>query len=140
MAKTKQQDASASRESTAIQKAAMLAALEKSLGVVTTAAKSVGISRETHRLWMHSDPEYAEKVQALKDVKLDFLESMAHKRVNEGSDTMIIFLLKTQGKERGYIERQDLHVTNEGELSPEEEEELNELRSRQNGANQPPTA
>ena len=44
MAKTKPQDASASRESTAIQKAAMLAALEKSMGVVTTAAKAVGIT------------------------------------------------------------------------------------------------
>ena len=105
--KTKPQDASASRESTAIQKAAMLAALEKSMGVVTTAAKAVGITRECHRLWTTKDPEYARAVAELKDVRLDFLESQAHKRVHEGSDTMIIFLLKTQGKSRGYIERSE---------------------------------
>jgi hypothetical protein len=103
--KTKPQDASAARSSTAIQKAAMLVALEKSIGVVTTAAKAVGITRECHRLWMAKDPEYFKAVSELKDVRLDFLESQAHKRVQEGSDTMIIFLLKTQGKGRGYIER-----------------------------------
>jgi hypothetical protein len=121
--KTKPQDASASRESTPMLKAAMLAALEKSLCVVTTAAKTVGISREAHRQWMHNDPEYAQKVHDLKDVKLDFLESMAHKRVNEGSDTMIIFLLKTQGKDRGYIERTQIEnkeVSKFGDMSDEE--------------------
>jgi len=72
---------------------------------------------------MHNDPEYAQKVHDLKDVKLDFLESMAHKRVNEGSDTMIIFLLKTQGKDRGYIERtqvENKEVSKFGDMSDEE--------------------
>ena len=40
-----------------IQKRAMIEALEKALGVVTTACKSVGISRSTHYSWMESDLE-----------------------------------------------------------------------------------
>ena len=36
-------------------KKAMLEALEKSLGVVTSACKSVGIGRTTHYLWMDNE-------------------------------------------------------------------------------------
>jgi len=43
-------------------KRAMLEALEKSLGVVTTAANIVGITRKTHYDWMQKDPKYAQSV------------------------------------------------------------------------------
>lgn len=99
------------RKSTSENKIFMLECLGKSLGIVSTAAKKAGISRETHRLWMRDDPEYAAKVAEVREDRVDFIESMAHKRVSEGSDTMIIFMLKTQGKERGYIERQDVNIT-----------------------------
>jgi len=36
----------------------MLQALEKSLGIVTTAAKQIGIDRTTHYDWYNKDPEY----------------------------------------------------------------------------------
>ncbi|MCC6448747.1 MAG: hypothetical protein IT215_08705, partial [Chitinophagaceae bacterium] len=42
---------------TNILKKAMIEALEKSLGVVTTAAKAVGIDRSTHYDWYNNDPE-----------------------------------------------------------------------------------
>jgi len=105
MAKTKPQDASAARESTAKLKAAMLQALEKTLGIITPAAKMVGISRETHRKWCISDPDYASKVSELESVALDFAESMLTKRMEQGSDAAVIFFLKTRGKARGYVER-----------------------------------
>ena len=44
-------------------KKAMLEALEKSLGVVTSACKSVGIGRSTHYLWLDNDPEYRRAVE-----------------------------------------------------------------------------
>jgi len=88
-----------------IKKSAMLQALEKSLGVVTTACKSVGIARKTHYKWLKEDEEYQESVKSLKDVALDFAESQLHKQISEGNTTATIFYLKTQGKERGYIER-----------------------------------
>lgn len=89
-------------------KKAMLAALEKSLGVVTTAANNVGITRKTHYDWLRNDKEYAEQVKALEDMVLDFAESQLHKQVNEGNTTATIFLLKTKGKKRGYVERQEI--------------------------------
>jgi hypothetical protein len=98
-----------------IQKRAMIEALEKALGVVTTACKSVGISRSTHYSWMESDLEYKNMVIDLQDVALDFAESRLFKSIEGGSDTATIFYLKTKGKKRGYIERQELDHTSKGE-------------------------
>jgi hypothetical protein len=91
-------------------KRAMLDALEKSLGVVTAACKAVGIGRTTHYLWMQEDAEYRAAVEGLSDVALDFAESQLHKQIKEGNSTATIFFLKTKGKKRGYIERQEVEV------------------------------
>lgn len=89
-------------------KKAMLEALEKSLGVVTTACKQVGIDRGTHYNWLKNDEEYKEQVKNLENVVLDFAESQLHKQIIDGNTTATIFLLKTKGKSRGYIERQEV--------------------------------
>jgi hypothetical protein len=86
----------------------MIKALEKNLCIVTTACKSVGISRWTHYRWMKEDEKYAEEVDDLKNVVLDFAESQLHQQMQDGSVPATIFLLKTLGKKRGYIERQEI--------------------------------
>ena len=91
-------------------KRAMLDALEKSLGVVTAACKAVGIGRTTHYLWMQEDAEYRAAVEGLSDVALDFAESQLHKQIKDGNSTATIFFLKTKGKKRGYIERQEIEA------------------------------
>jgi hypothetical protein len=92
-------------------KKAMLDALEKSLGVVTSAAKAVGVGRTTHYLWLQEDKEYKAAVEELSDVAIDFAESQLHKQIKEGNSTATIFFLKTKGKKRGYVERQEVDVS-----------------------------
>jgi len=94
-----------------ITKKAMLEALEKSLGIVTSACKAVDISRETHYRWLREDAEYKAAVDSLSDVALDFAESQLHKQIKDGNSTATIFFLKTKGKKRGYVERQELDVS-----------------------------
>ena len=106
-----------------ITKKAMLEALEKSLGVVTSACKAVGISRETHYRWMREDSSYKESVDDLANVALDFAESQLHQQIKGGNPTATIFYLKTKGKNRGYIERQE--IAHEG-LKTFEVEEVDE--------------
>jgi len=91
-------------------KKAMIEALEKSLGIVTTACKSVGINRSTHYDWMRDDEEYKKAVLGIEDIALDFAESKLHKSIEKGSDTATIFFLKTKGKKRGYIERNEFQI------------------------------
>jgi len=98
------------------QKKAMLQALEKSLGIVTSACKVVGISRQTHYNWME-DAEYKAAVMELGDVALDFAESKLHKLIDQGNPAATIFYLKTKGKERGYVERQEIAVAEKKPLS-----------------------
>jgi hypothetical protein len=91
-------------------KKAMLEALEKSLGVVTTACKSVGIGRTTHYMWLDEDPEYRRNVESISDIAVDFAESSLHKQIKDGNPTSTIFFLKTKGKKRGYVERQEIDL------------------------------
>lgn len=91
-------------------KKAMLEALEKSLGVVTTACKSVGIGRTTHYMWLDEDPEYRAAVDSISDIAVDFAESSLHKQIKDGNPTSTIFFLKTKGKKRGYVERQEIDL------------------------------
>lgn len=98
-------------QKTTLQKAAMIKALEKSLGIVTTAAKSVGIDRTTHYSWMEQDAEYKAAVDGISDIALDFAESKLHEQINNGEVSSTIFYLKTKGKKRGYIERVENETT-----------------------------
>jgi len=89
-------------------KKAILEALEKSLGVVTTACKQVGVGRTTFYEYLNKDESFANKVADIQNIALDFAESQLHKQIQEGNVTATIFLLKTKGKKRGYIERQEI--------------------------------
>jgi transcriptional regulator of acetoin/glycerol metabolism len=49
-------------QNTQQKKTALLEALEKSLGVVTTACKQVGIARKTYYLWIAKDKDFKDAV------------------------------------------------------------------------------
>ena len=104
-------------DKTDTKKGLMLEALEKSLGIVSTACKMVDISRQTHYAWLKADEEYKKAVDSIQDGVLDFAESHLYKLVKEGNPAATIFFLKTKGKKRGYIERQEIEVTEKKPLS-----------------------
>ncbi|MDQ1087178.1 hypothetical protein [Siphonobacter sp. SORGH_AS_1065] len=87
---------------TARKKENMLNALEKTMGVVAPACKRLQMHRRTHYRWCEEDPEYKEKVDSIKDLALDFVESKLLKRISENSDTMIMYYLNNHGASRGY--------------------------------------
>ena len=106
-------------------KKALLSALEECLGVVTTACKIVGVDRGTYYNYYNADSEFKKQVDSIQDIALDFAESQLHKQINEGNTTATIFFLKTKGKRRGYIERQEISAAVEnisnGEWDKEKE-------------------
>lgn len=93
-------------------KKAMIEALEKSLGIVTTACKIVNIERNTHYRWMREDENYKNLVNGIEDIAIDFAESKLHTQISKGDTIATIFYLKTKGKKRGYIEKQEITQTN----------------------------
>lgn len=98
-------------DKTDIKKKQILEALEKSLGIVTTACKQVGIHRDTYYEWLKKDKEFKKKVKDLENVALDFAESQLHKQIAKGNPLSTMFYLKCKGKKRGYIEQQELKVS-----------------------------
>ena len=89
-------------------KKALIEALEKSLGVVTTACKNIGVGRTTYYDWYNNDEEFKKNVDELQSVALDMAESQLHKQILDGNTSATIFYLKTKGKKRGYVERQEI--------------------------------
>lgn len=69
-------------------------------GSIAHAAKAAGCSRESHYVWMRNDPTYPERFRAAFEESADSLEDEAHRRAYEGSDTLLIFLLKGKKPER----------------------------------------
>lgn len=114
---TKQEMEAVKANKTNTKKEAMLEALERSLGIVTTACNAVGIGRTTHYQWMKDDREYKQAVKSIEDRTLDFAESHLHKLIREGNPAATIFFLKTKGKARGYVERQEIEVAEKKPLS-----------------------
>lgn len=98
-------------------KRGMIEALKKTLGIVTTAAAQVNISRNTHYTWMQEDPDYKAEVNSISDMAIDFAESSLHVQIQDGNTTATIFYLKTKGKERGYVERQEITGINGGSIT-----------------------
>jgi hypothetical protein len=70
--------------------------------------------RNTLMKWI--DEEYLKNaVIEGRNSRLDFAESKLDQNINNGDTTAIIFLLKTLGKDRGYVERKDIDLTSKGE-------------------------
>ena len=89
---------------------------EKSLGVLKTACEASGMCRKTIWEWRKKYPEFDERCHECEEVALDFVESKMFKKIDKGdkgSESLIIFYLKTKGKNRGYIERQEVDMSAE---------------------------
>ena len=95
-----------------ILKKKLVKALEKSLGVVTTACKNVDVARSTFYDWYNDDEAFRKEVDGIGEIAVDFAESQLHKQIQGGNPTSTIFYLKTKGKKRGYIEKTELSIKN----------------------------
>ena len=85
----------------------LLSALQSSLGVVSTACEKLGISRTTYYKYYNEDKSFKERVDNISEATIDFAESKLFELIKSGNVTATIFFLKTKGKNRGYIEKQD---------------------------------
>ncbi len=86
----------------------MLLALQANLGIVTKSADDAQINRATHYLWLRDDPDYKAAVEEIENVAIDFAEGKLHGLIKNGDTIATIFFLKTKGKKRGYIEKQEI--------------------------------
>lgn len=82
-------------------------AIEKYSGNITAVAKSLGVNRSTIYRRTAKSTKLQEDLTSARETMLDNVESTLYKQALEGNTTAMIFFLKTQGKSRGYVERQE---------------------------------
>lgn len=95
----------------------LIEALQKSLGVVSTACKVVGISRTTYYQYLKDDEDFKSQVENIEEEAIDFVESKLFEQIQDNNTTATIFYLKTKGKKRGYTEKQE--IEHSGKLKQE---------------------
>jgi len=95
---------------TQLKKNAMLKALINRLGVVSLACQDAGVSRSTFYEWVKTDPYFRQQVEEIPEIVLDFAESSLYKQISEKNTPATIFFLKTKGKGRGYVEKEEASV------------------------------
>jgi hypothetical protein len=87
-------------------------AIKSNYGLLTPACSTADIAFQTYRNWYHADEEFKEQVdKALEQAHErtnDLAEGKLFEAIHNGDMTGTIFYLKTKGKKRGYIERQEI--------------------------------
>jgi hypothetical protein len=86
----------------------IIEALNKVNGYISQAAKILGCSFQTICTYRDKYPQIKEALVALQETELDFTELKLHDNIKAGKEASIFFKLKTKGKHRGYIEKQEI--------------------------------
>jgi len=86
----------------------IITALGATRGLLTMAARKAGVSYTTVKRYATEFPSVKQAVEEAKESMLDYTEGQLFKKISDGDTASIIFYLKTQGKRRGYIERQEV--------------------------------
>ena len=77
-------------------------------GNLSMVAKELHVSRTTLYAYIKDKPTIQAAIDEARETMVDNVESKLYSRALEGSEASMIFFLKTQGKRRGYVERQEL--------------------------------
>lgn len=91
-------------------KRSVKASIAKYFGNISAVARSFGVSRNAvYNFVKIKHPEMWAYVEEQRQVWLDDAESeLRRQAMEDGNTTALIFFLKTQGKGRGYTERQEI--------------------------------
>lgn len=80
-------------------------ALKGSNGLVYIAARQLGCTPQTIYNWRKKSKEVAEIMATERGIAVDVAEIALMKAVRSGEAWAVAFMLKTLGKDRGYVER-----------------------------------
>lgn len=93
----------------------VIKAIRETKGMLTLTARALGCDYNTVASYVAKNPAIKQALQDAKEALLDAVElTLYDKAIKERDTTALIFLAKTQGKKRGYVERQE--VDNSGGL------------------------
>ncbi len=94
----------------------VLEAVKDSKGFITMIAKRLGCSRKHVYSLLKKYPAAADAVEDERETTKDWVEGKLLQRIEKNDTTALIFYAKTQMKDRGYVERQEMTGANGGAI------------------------
>jgi hypothetical protein len=94
--------------STKLTAEAVTAAIRDMNGNISAVAKRLGVCRQTVYSYIERHPSVKDVLVESRETMIDNAESALYRAVLNGEAWAVCFFLKTQGKHRGYVERQEV--------------------------------
>ena len=101
-------------------------ALREKHGNLSAAARYLGCERHTISRYINTYPTVQAVADEERETLIDFAENQLFKQVQDGNITAIIFTLKTIGKHRGYVQRQEVTGADGGAVLVKWDDENND--------------
>ena len=110
--------------------AQMLTALEQAKGMTTVAARLLGCAVDTVYAYLERYPALEAAKRQQREGMTDVAELALYKAIQSGEAWAVCFYLKTQGKGRGYVERQEITGADGGAIAVEAAPARERLRAK----------
>ena len=94
----------------------VITAIREMNGNLSAVARKLGVCRQTLYTYIDRHPSVQAVVADARETMLDNAESSLYRAVLNGEAWAVCFFLKTQGKRRGYVERQEVTGAEGGEV------------------------
>lgn len=82
-------------------------------GIISSIAKKVGCTWVTAKTWIEDKPTVAQAYKNECESMLDLAEGVVHAGISAGDSQDAKWFLTKKGKERGYGDTKDVHITGE---------------------------
>ncbi len=87
---------------------ALIKLIDDTSGNLSVVARALNVNRSTVYRFMEKHPTVKQALDEAREKMIDNVESKLYSKALDGDTTAMIFFLKTQGKSRGYVERQEV--------------------------------
>ena len=77
---------------------------------ISAACEAANISRKTYYDWKEADDDFAQRIIEIDESRIDYVENKLFENIDANKTNEILFYLKTKGKNRGYVERQEHQI------------------------------
>jgi AcrR family transcriptional regulator len=100
--------------------------IDEMMGNVSMVARTLNVSRTTLYNYINSHATVKQALDEAREKMIDNVESKLYSKALDGDTTAMIFFLKTQGKLRGYVERQEVTGADGGAVLVKWDDENND--------------
>ena len=100
--------------------------IDEMMGNVSMVARTLNVSRTTLYNYINSHATVKQALDEARDKMIDNVESKLYSKALDGDTASMIFFLKTQGKHRGYVERQEVTGADGGAVMVKWDDENND--------------